>query len=303
MRIVLAVLLALGLTAGCGRVAATERDPSVVTAFYPLEFLSSRLAGDTMTVTNLTKPGAEPHDLELTAEQMGRISNATLVVHLAGFQPAVDEAVAQEAADRAFDVGSVVELLPAEADHDHGEEAPGEHADAAGSRDPHVWLDPVRFAEITDALGERLATVNPAHAADYRERAAGLHRDLDALNAEYAAGLRNCARREIVTSHTAFHYLADRYDLTEIGISGISPEAEPAPGRLAEVAHEARETGATTIFFETLVSPQVADTIAREVGATTAVLDPIEGLTQPGADYLTVMRGNLAALRQALGCT
>jgi zinc transport system substrate-binding protein len=304
MRILLAVLLALGLTAGCGRVAAADRAPSVVTAFYPLEFLSSRLAGPSMTVTNLTKPGAEPHDLELTARQVGRISDATLVVYLRGFQPAVDEAVAQQAADRAFDVGTVVDLLPIEADH-HDEEAPGEHehAEASGGKDPHVWLDPVRFAEITDALGERLAAADPAHATDYRNRAAGVHRELDVLNAEYAAGLRDCARREIVTSHEAFHYLADRYGLTEVGISGISPEAEPSPGRMAEVAHEAHQTGATTIFFETLVSPEVADTIAREVGATTAVLDPLEGLTEPGTDYFTVMRSNLVALRQALGCT
>jgi zinc transport system substrate-binding protein len=303
MRILFAVLLALGLTAGCGRVAAADRAPSVVTAFYPLEFLSSRLAGNAMTVTNLTKPGAEPHDLELTARQVGRIDDATLVVYLAGFQPAVDEAVGQEAAGRAFDVGTVVDLLPIEADHHDEEPGAEEHAEAAGGRDPHVWLDPVRFAAITDALGERLAAVDPAHAADYRNRAAGVHRELDALNAEYAAGLRDCARREIVTSHQAFHYLADRYGLTEVGISGISPEAEPSPGRMAEVAHEADETGATTIFFETLVSPEVADTIAREVGATTAVLDPLEGLTEPGTDYFTVMRSNLVALRQALGCT
>jgi zinc transport system substrate-binding protein len=303
MRALLAVLLTVTLTAGCGGAAAADRSPSLVTAFYPLEFLSSRLAGS-MTVTNLTKPGAEPHDLELTARQVGRISDATLVVYLAGFQPAVDEAVEQEAADRAFDVGTAVDLLPIESDH-HGEDAPGEHehAEAAGGRDPHVWLDPVRFAEIADALGERLATVDPAHAADHRRRAAAVHGELDALNAEYAAGLRDCARREIVTSHRAFHYLADRYGLTEIGISGISPEAEPPPGRIADVAHEARETGATTIFFETLVSPEVADTIAREVGATTAVLDPLEGLTEPDTDYFTVMRSNLVTLRQALGCT
>jgi len=114
--------------------------------------------------------------------------------------------------------------------------------------------------------------------------------------------LRNCARREIVTGHAAFNYLARRYGLTEVGITGVTPEAEPAPQRLAEVAREARATGATTIFFETLVSPKVADTIAREVGARTAVLDPLEGLTDPAGDYFSVMRSNLAALRTALGC-
>ena len=300
----LAAILALGLLAGCAQSAAADSRPAVVTAFYPLEFLSRSLGGDRIAVTNLTKPGAEPHDVELNPRQVGLISDAALVVYLHGFQPAVDEAVGQEAADRAFDVGTAVELLPiaAEDGHDHvpGE---GEHAEAAGGRDPHVWLDPVRFAAITDALGERLAGTDPAHAADYRARAVAVHRELDTLNAEFAAGLRDCARREIVTSHEAFHYLADRYGLTEIGITGVSPEAEPAPRRLAEVAREARAAGTTTIFFETLVSPKVADTIAREVGARTAVLDPLEGLTRPGTDYFSVMRSNLAALEQALGCT
>jgi zinc transport system substrate-binding protein len=307
MRTALALLLATFGVAGCGATAAGsdgDRRPSVVTAFYPLRYLAERIGGPDVTVADLTKPGAEPHDVELSARQVGSIAGADLVVYLHGFQPAVDEAVEQEGGDRTLDVGTAVELLPAHAE-EHHEPAPGEeeHAEAEGGRDPHVWLDPVRYATIAEALGARLAGVDPAHAAAYRSRAAAVRAELTALDAEFAAGLRTCPRREFVTSHEAFHYLADRYDLSEIGITGISPEAEPSPRRLAEVAHEARATGATTIFFETLVSPAVADTIAREVGAGTAVLDPLEGLTEPGADYFTVMRANLAALRLALGCT
>jgi zinc transport system substrate-binding protein len=282
---------------------ATDGKPAVVTAFYPLQFLSERIGGAQVSVSNLTKPGAEPHDVELNPQQVGQISDAALVVYLSGFQPAVDKAVEQEAKDRAFNAGSVVDLLPIAA-HDKHEDTPGEeHEEATGGKDPHVWLDPVRFATITDKLGERLAAVDPAHAADYRARAATVHTELDALNTEFATRLKTCARREIVTSHTAFNYLAQRYGLTEVGITGISPEAEPSPQRLAEVAAEARSTGATTIFFETLVSPKVAETIAKEVGAQTAVLDPLEGLTEPGSDYFSVMRANLAALTGALGCT
>jgi zinc transport system substrate-binding protein len=166
-----------------------------------------------------------------------------------------------------------------------------------------VWLDPVRFATIADKLGERLAAADPANAAGYRSRAAAVRTELTALDTEFTTKLKTCERREIVTSHSAFNYLAKRYALSEIGITGISPEAEPSPQRLAEVTREAREHGATTIFFETLVSPAVAETIAREVGAKTAVLDPLEGLTDPGADYFSVMRTNLAALTTALGCT
>ncbi|MET0496306.1 MAG: metal ABC transporter substrate-binding protein [Actinoplanes sp.] len=300
----LTAALALGATAACGEPASGFSDNGkldVVTAFYPLEFLSSRIGGEAVAVTELTKPGAEPHDVELNPRQVGQVADAGLVVYLKGFQPAVDEAVAQEAADKAFDAGSAVELLPAtEHEHEPGEE---EHAESSGGRDPHVWLDPVRFATISDQLAVRLGQADPARAAEFTTRAQALHAELDKLNAEFAQALKTCERRAIVTSHAAFHYLADRYGLTEVGITGISPEAEPSPQRLAHVAEEAKATGTTTIFFETLVSPKVAETIAREVGAKTAVLDPLEGLTEPGADYFSVMRSNLTALTTALGCT
>lgn len=306
-RRLLAALFAAAVTAGCGSASGAADDrPEIVTAFYPLEFLSGRLGGDAVRVGTLTKPGAEPHDVELTARQVGQISDAALVVYLGGFQPAVDQAVAQQAKDRAFDAGSVVDLLPAEGEHSHGPEESG-HADSDsdedGARDPHVWLDPARFATVADGLGERLAAAVPDRAEAIRARTTEVRTELAKLDAEYTAGLKTCARREIVTSHTSFQYLAERYDLHQVGIAGISPEAEPSPQRLADVAREARETGATTIFFETLVSPRVAETIAREVGAKTAVLDPLEGLTEPGADYFSVMRANLATLRTALGCT
>ncbi|MEV8507998.1 metal ABC transporter substrate-binding protein [Actinoplanes sp. NPDC051475] len=297
-----AAALVLGAASACADKASGFSDGrlQVVTAFYPLQFLAERIGGDAVRVTQLTKPGAEPHDVELNPRQVARINDAGLVVFLEGFQPAVDEAVRQEAKDRAFDAGSVVELLAAEEHEDEpGEE---EHAEAAGGTDPHVWLDPVRYATIADKLAERLAQVDPAHATGYAERARTLHDDLEKLDGEYATALRTCQRREIVTSHAAFHYLADRYDLTEVGITGISPEAEPSPRRLTRVAEQARATGTTTIFFETLVSPKVADTIAGAVGARTAVLDPLEGVSGPDADYFSVMRANLTALTAALGC-
>ncbi|MFI7544885.1 metal ABC transporter substrate-binding protein [Actinoplanes sp. NPDC049599] len=306
MRRLLATTAAALLTvasAGCGAKASgfsSDGRLDVVTAFYPLQFLSERIGAEAVTVTQLTKPGAEPHDVELNPRQVADISDAGLVVYLKGFQPAVDEAVAQEATDRALDVGSAVPLLAAAEEDD--EHVPGEPEHAEGATDPHVWLDPVRFATIADRLAERLAQADPARAAGYTERAKTLHTELTALDAEYSAALRTCARRELVTSHTAFRYLAARYDLTEVGITGISPESEPSPQRLAQVAEQARATGTTTIFFETLVSPKVAETIAREVGAKTAVLDPLEGLSEPGTDYFSVMRSNLTALTTALGC-
>jgi zinc transport system substrate-binding protein len=284
----LLVLATVAALAGCATRANADGRLPIVAAFYPLQFVSERIGGDLVRVTNLTKPGAEPHDVELSPRQVAQISDAKLAVHLRGFQPAVDEAIRQNADSRGYDVSGAVTL--AKSSEGHG-------------TDPHVWLDPVRLAAIADAVGQRLSDADPAHAADYRARAADLHGQLTALDAEFSTGLATCERRELVTSHTAFHYLADRYHLTQVGITGVDPEAEPSPRRLAEVAADARAHGTTTIFFETLVSPKVAETIAREVGARTAVLDPLEGLTDPDADYFSVMRANLASLTTALGCS
>ncbi|MCX4470652.1 metal ABC transporter substrate-binding protein [Micromonospora sp. NBC_01655] len=306
-------LVALGAVTACAA-DGTGADPQrvdVAAAFYPLQFVAERIGGDAVRVTNLTKPGTEPHDLELTPRQVGEVNQAELIVYLKGFQPAVDEAVDQNGGDRAFDVAGVQPLLAASAGgHDHeGEEAGHEgedagHAEEEGARDPHLWLDPTRLATVGDRLAERLGRADPDRAADYTARAGALRAELERLDAEFAAGLRTCQRREIVVSHTAFGYLTERYQLDQVGITGLAPDNEPSPQRLAEVAREAREHRATTIFFETLVSPKVAETIAREVGAKTAVLDPLEGLSAGhDGDYLSVMRTNLATLRTALSCS
>jgi zinc transport system substrate-binding protein len=280
----LGAVVSLALLSACG----FKMDPaaagkiSVVAAFYPLQFLAMRIGGDRVYVANLVKAGAEPHDLELAPRDVGLISEADVVVYLRGFQPAVDEAIIGEAKRTSLDVAAIAPL------------------DGA---DPHVWLDPVRFAAIGERLAERLATVDPPHAAEYRAREANLRLDLDALDREFANGLQHCRRREFVTSHDAFGYLADRYQLHQIAISGLNPDEEPSAQRLAEVTDLARERGVTTIFFESLVSPKLADTIAREVNVKTAVLDPIEGVEDAAKhDYLSVMRANLVQLRTALDC-
>ncbi|GAA0812682.1 metal ABC transporter substrate-binding protein [Spirilliplanes yamanashiensis] len=305
-----ALLAAAGLaltTTACGGSEPARADDklAVVAAFYPLEYLAKRIGGDAVTVTGLAKPGAEPHDLELTLNQVSQVADADLVVYLRGFQPAVDEAVEGQAADHAFDAAAVAPLLDAAAGgHEHEGEAAGEeaHAEEEAGPDPHLWLDPARLADVGDALAKRLAEVDGSQ--DFAGRARALRADLTTLDGEFTAGLKTCERREIVTSHAAFGYLAARYQLEQVAITGLSPESEPSIQRLTTVAGEAREHGATTIFFETLVSPDVAKTIADKVGARTAVLDPLEGL-QPGAagDYLSVMRTNLSTLKSALGCS
>jgi zinc transport system substrate-binding protein len=292
----LAVLAAACLLAACSadnRAGRAGGDKiNVVAAFYPLQYAAQQTGGDQVTVTNLVKPGAEPHDLELQPKQVGQVGNADLVVYLRGFQPAVDETVDQQAKKTSLDVATVQPLRKAPA----GSEETG--------NDPHVWLDPIRFAAIADRIADRLAKLDPGHAADIRGRATALHAKLTALDQEYSTGLAQCQRHEIVTSHAAFGYLAERYHLTQIPITGLTPDEEPTPRHLADVADQARRYHATTIFFETLVSPKIAQTLATEVGAKAEVLDPIEGI-EPGShdDYLSVMRANLTRLRTALGCT
>jgi zinc transport system substrate-binding protein len=300
----LGAVAVLATLAGCG--AGTPRQPGepvrVVAGFYPLQFVAEQVGGDRVTVKNLVQPGAEPHDLELSPRQVADVADADLVVYLAGFQPAVDQAVDLEAVDAALDVGTVVTLLTAPTVRDRPDAA-DEAETAAGGKDPHLWLDPTRLAVVADSVARRLAAVDPPGAAGYLSRAANLRSRLSGLDREYRHALAECARREIVVNHAAFGYLAQRYRLDQIAITGLQPDAEPTPQRLAEVAGEARQHGATTVFFETLVSPAVAQAIASEVGARTAVLDPIEGLPSDSpADYLSVMRTNLAALSTALDC-
>jgi zinc transport system substrate-binding protein len=290
--------------AGCARAHTPSPDGviRVVASFYPLQFVAQQVGGEQVRVTSLTQPGVEPHDLELSPRQVASVYDADLVVYLGGFQPAVDEATRQDAAGRAFDVADTVPLRPAVVLNGRtGEDV--ENATAKGDKDPHIWLDPTLLATVASALADRLTALDPADADTYHGRANALRAELTALDVEYHQGLRDCARRDIVVSHAAFGYLAQRYGLNQIPITGLSPDAEPNPRTLATVAQQARAHAATTIFFESLASPKVAQTVANEIGAETAVLDPIEGLL-PGStgDYLSVMRSNLATLETALGC-
>jgi zinc transport system substrate-binding protein len=257
----------------------------VVAAFYPLAWAAEEIGGASVDVSNLTPSGAEPHDLELTPRQVNEVRAADLVLYFGdGFQPALERALEERD-------GPSLDLLRGQG------LAAAPQQEEAMARDPHVWLDPVRFAGIVIAIGRGL---------DRMRAAANVAARLRKLDGMFRRGLAKCQRREIVTSHAAFGYLARRYDLEQIALTGLSPEAEPTPQALKELIDEVRRSGATTVFFETLVSPDLAKTVAREAGATPAVLDPIEGLTRDeldaGDDYISIMRRNLAALREALGC-
>jgi zinc transport system substrate-binding protein len=305
-RTVLALSLCAGLLltacgdTGLNRPGGQRGQLRVVASFYPLQWATQQVAGRHAEVGSLTKPGAEPHDLELTPQDVARVADADLVVYLGGFQPAVDDAVSTEGAGHGFNVARAAQLDLVYTPIEEGQA----HADEAGATDPHFWLDPTRLATVVDAIAGRLSRLDPPHAADYRRNADRVTTRLDVLDRMYVTGLADCANTDLVTSHNAFGYLARRYGLTQEGITGLTPDAEPNPGDLAAVATFVRTHRVQTIYYETLVSPRIAQTVASETGAKTAVLDPIEGLTNrsQGRDYLAIMRANLANLRAGQPC-
>jgi zinc transport system substrate-binding protein len=310
-----ALVPALALLAGCGALtggSSAQDDHEVVAAFYPLAWVAERVAGEDFDVTNLTQPGGEPHDLELSVWATARIEDAGLVIHEQGFQPAVDTAIEQNAQGRVLDVTDVVDLHPFD-DHDHDEEQGGdEHAEEEhtaddghdhGDLDPHFWLDPLLLADVGDAVADELAGLDPGRADAVRANAADLRGDLTELDREYEDGLASCARDLVVVNHEAFGYLG-RYGLHIEPVVGLTPGAEPTPADLAHVHDLVRDEGITTVFAETLVSSKAVDTLASDLGVEVAVLDPIEGLSDRTADedYLSLMRQNLTALEKANGC-
>jgi zinc transport system substrate-binding protein len=302
MRTVLLGLLFL-VVSGCAAfsdAAGTSAGVKVTTGFYPLQYAAERVAGEHAEVVNLTQPGGEPHDLELTIRETAEIASADLVVHEQGFQPSVDHGVEQNAAGEVIDVASAVALRGVD-------ESPEEHSDGHehehGDLDPHFWLDPLLMADLGDEIAGELAEIDSAHADDYAANAADLRDDLEVVDRAYADGLADCERDTVVVSHDAFGYL-EKYGLHLAAVAGLSPGAEPTPADLGELQELIREEGITTVFSERLVSPALTETLADDLGITTEVLDPIEGLSDETADqdYLSLMEENLGALREANGC-
>jgi zinc transport system substrate-binding protein len=289
MRLAVALLL-LPALAGCGALADPGTGVQVAAGFYPLQYVAERVAGNEAKVEVLTQPGGEPHDATLSVRETALVAEADVLVVAGGVQPAVDDAV-----DNAGEHGTVVDTS-----------SPGfqtKNAPRIRPEDPHFWLDPLLMADLGDAVAQALADTDPQHADAYRDHAAELRLDMQRLDQAYADGLADCERSTVVVSHDAFGYL-DRYGLDFAPIAGLSPGAEPTPADLSRLQDLIRAEGITTVFSERLVSPRITETLADDVGVQTAVLDPIEGLTDEtrDEDYLSLMRANLAALEQANGC-
>lgn len=301
----LAAVVALAV-AGCAAPADDDASPRVVTALYPLQFLAEQVAGDRARVESIIPQGAEPHDVELAPVQVRRLGEADLVVFIAGFQPALDGAITQRPPGAVIDAASTLGLELFDPDgHDDGvPDGPGdEHTGHDHTGDPHFWLDPTLLAALAEPVAAELSTLDPDGAATYRANAARLAAELHEIDAAYATTLARCKRDVIVVSHKAFGFLAERYGLTQVGLSGIDPEAEPSPARLRQIRDVVAQHEVTTIFTEALLNPKAADVLARDLGLETALLDPVEAQVDPDADYRDVMRANLETLATALGCS
>ncbi|WP_425581370.1 metal ABC transporter substrate-binding protein [Streptomyces sodiiphilus] len=325
-------LSACGDSEGGAPSAAEEGTLDVVASFYPMAFVAERIGGEHVTVSTLTPPGVEPHDLELSPRQTARLTEADVIVHLEGLQPAVDAAVAQSGVGHLAEATQYVTLETwddhddehaDEDDHDeddghgHGEDDHDDDHDddehghgeddghGHGAEDPHFWLDPTRYAQFAEGVGETLAEADPDNAADYRANTETLVGELNALDEEFGEGLSDTTTDTFITTHAAFGYLADRYGLREEAISGLDPESEPSAARMRELHRTAEARNVSTVFFETLASDATARTLAEDLGLETDILDPLEGITDEtrGADYFEVMRANLEALQKALGAT
>ncbi|RSS79318.1 metal ABC transporter substrate-binding protein [Streptomyces sp. WAC06614] len=301
---------ALGATAltGCSGAGAAgtgaDGKLSVTASFYPLQFLAEQIGRDHVKVATLTKPGVEPHDLEISPKQTAALGESDVVLYLKTLQPAVDKAVAQSGVKNVVDAATLTSLESHDDGHDHGHAEEGhDHRHGEAGQDPHVWLDPVKYAEIAKGVGAALEKADPGHAADYKKNTDELLAKLTALDTEFKDGLKNTAGKTFITTHAAFGYLAERYGLDQEGISGVDPESEPSPARMKELQAVAKKDNVTTVFFETLASDKTAKTLAADTGLKTDVLDPLEGITDTsqGADYFEVMRSNLKNLQKALG--
>jgi zinc transport system substrate-binding protein len=276
----------------------------VVAAFAPLAELANRIGGDRVTVTNLTPAGSKSHNVELTPKATEALSNAELVLYLGrGFQPAVQDGIEQlGAAVTRLDLLASLELI---AFDDTAGGSVGDELD--GGFDPHVWVDPANMAIMAEAVAASLSAVRPQSASVFDANAKKYIAELDALTTDMKAGLANCQSRTMVTGHRAFAYLAQRLDLTQIAIAGISPEIEPNPKDLEAIAKEAKRAGVKTVFFEEALPKDLAETVANEIGADTGSLNPVETISQEqldaGEGYIDIQRVNLTALQQGLGCS
>jgi zinc transport system substrate-binding protein len=278
--------------AGSVEGAATGK-PVIVATFFPLAQATQAVVGDTATVISLVPAGSEPHDYEPTPSDAANLERARAFVTLGvEFAPFEDQ-LASSTQATVVRAGANISVLG-------GFQEEGSNAIGV---DPHIWNSPKNMMVMTHNIADQLAVVDPAQATSYHANAEAYVQVLTQLDQEFAQGLANCTKHTVIVNHQAFAYLGRDYNFTQVAISGFSPDSEPTPNQIKKLVDTARAENITYILTESLVDPRTADTIAQETGATTLVLDPLEGTKDPNATYVSIMRDNLKVLRTALDCT
>lgn len=304
--------------AACGSAQETkpagEEKLQVVTTFYPMYDFTKHVAGDLADVSVLVPSGTDTHGFEPSAKDVAKIQEADVFVYnsveMETWVPSILETI--DSTDIVVvDASEGIELLDGdhgheeeehahEDDHDHGHEEEGHSHEV----DPHIWLDPVLAQDEVMNIKEGLVEADPENEADYTKNAEAYQVELQELDAEYAAAFENAENRLFVTQHAAFAYLAERYDLEQISIAGLSTDAEPSPSELAEMTEFIQSQNVDYIYFGKTTSSNISETLANETNTELAVLDPIEGITkedqEAGVDYVTAMRNNLEALKLSI---
>jgi zinc transport system substrate-binding protein len=321
LKVVVSLIMILVLLTGTTACAQSPEEGAdeklrVVASFYPMYDFALKIGGEQINLKNLVPGGAEPHSWEPEAADLISLEQADVFIYNgAGMEHWVEPVLAALQNKELIVVETTAELdLIAGHDHesDDSDHKEGSDADQAGEVDeheneefdPHVWLDPMLAKQQMNSIKEALIKADPDNTEYYKDNYDRTAVQLDELDREYHEALANVTGRDIIVAHAAYGYLAEAYDLNQIAISGLSPEQEPDPARMAEIIEFAEKSNIKVIFFEELVSPKVAETIAEATGAETAVLSPLGGLTEQqlaqGEDYFTVMRRNLEALKSAL---
>lgn len=290
--LLLIAALATTSIAACSNDSANDDGKLAVTvAFYPIEEAVRRVGNDSIEITTLVQPGSEAHEYEPTAKQFTHLEDADIVFYLGfGFQPNLEKAIdSLPDSVRRVDLMTYMSLITNEE-----------------GVDPHVWLDPTNMQLIAHVVASVLIEELPSQSVTFADNEAAYVDELSAVDSEFASGLADCAAPVLITTHEAFAYLARRYGLTQLAIAGISPGDEPSAQSLEAIADAASANGVSTVFFEQNLPPDLARTVADEIGADTASLGTAETLTQAqlddGESYASIMRANLQALRTGLNC-
>ena len=309
-RFLCTIIVCLIILSGCSNEKQMRDETSdegsgklqIITTFYPMYYFAKQVTGNVANVEMLIPNGVEPHDWEPTSKDMIKIQEADVFIYNSRYFETWTEKVLNSIDSsnvKVVEASKGIELMDSSIEEDQHD-----HEGSAATKDPHVWLSPVLAKNEVDNIAKIIEKADPKNKEQYEKNADTLKTKLIALDRLYKETIDKAPRKEVVTQHAAFGYLAKQYGLTQIPIAGLSPDAEPSLTKMAELTKIMKEKNISVVYFESLTSSKVAQTLAHETGAKTEVLNPLEGLTkdeqEQGLDYIGIMEKNLEALKVSL---